>query len=103
MSQEPPQGQRLFDRVEASWALRLTWEGGASSGRVLDLSPTGAFAQVEAPPPLDVRCELWVDGGEAGALEVTARVVRVAESGVGLEFVEMPLEAIGVLQRLLLG
>lgn len=105
-SDDPGRYQRLFDRTPASLDVEVTTEDDdvMIPGTVVDLSPTGAF--VKATVMLEEGTTCYVSIYERGFAESPrivsqARVARVTEAGMGLEFTAMSVESIGALHHFL--
>jgi len=97
---------RLFDRVTASYAIEVTTEEDDVMilGTVVDLSPTGAFVKASLSLPEETICyvSIFQSGLEHSPRIVSqARIARVTEAGMGLEFTAMSVESIGALHTFL--
>jgi hypothetical protein len=86
-------GQRM--RCQAS--VRLSAGTGISgSGRVRDVSSSGAFIETAVEIPMHARVMLRVLGNESAAheVEITAIVARVSRDGIGVEWCDTPAGSI---------
>jgi hypothetical protein len=86
-------GQRMTCRAR----VRLSAGAGITgSGRVRDISSSGAFIETALELPVYARVVLIVTGNESATrdVEITASVVRVDHDGVGIEWCDSPSGAI---------
>ncbi len=97
---------REFTRVSVNVeALIKTDAGTIEARRTRDLSMSGIFVLCNERLPENSKCEVsLILRGEAELLKVdiAARVQRVTEEGLGLEFFELGLESYRHLQNLIL-
>ncbi|MFA5975067.1 MAG: PilZ domain-containing protein [Elusimicrobiota bacterium] len=88
--------RREFSRVTSPWQVDLMdGEQVLHALRTRDLSPKGFYAFCDNPWPEGCVCKviLSVKGmGPVQAITGRAKVVRVEEKGMGLEFLEVDLE-----------
>jgi hypothetical protein len=82
-------------------------EGGREivTAEITMLSLRGCYAAATPPLPAGGRYRLELYTGEASAtihIMVEARIVRTEEAGMGVEFVEMPLESYDHLRNMVL-
>ena len=84
---------RWGQRLSCQARVRISAGGGISgTGRVRDVSSSGAFIESPLALPIQTRVVLWVPGNESStrAVEIAAVVVRVARDGIGVEWCETP-------------
>jgi hypothetical protein len=82
-------GQRMTCRAH----VRLSAGGEVTgTGRVRDVSSSGAFIETSTEVPVYARIALWVLGNESAthAIEINASVVRVTRDGIGVEWCDTP-------------
>ncbi|KPK40805.1 MAG: hypothetical protein AMJ69_00935 [Gammaproteobacteria bacterium SG8_47] len=83
--------QRKHIRTRLQAAVKLTHESiGTISATLRDLSDGGLFLLTDdwTPPPVGSRVQLQVVALSDEAPVVEAEVVRIAEEGIGLRFVD---------------
>lgn len=99
------ENQREFTRVPAHlWGMFDGENGERITCELENISMRGCHARADENPgtPEAFRLQLTTDlDPDSLALDVEARVVRRDATGMGIEFVEMPLETYEHLQRLL--
>jgi hypothetical protein len=89
------------DFMEHRWGQRLSCQarvrisagdGVSGTGRVRDVSSSGAFIEATLALPIQTHVKLWVMGNESStrAVEIAAVVVRGARDGIGVEWCETP-------------
>jgi hypothetical protein len=86
-------GQRM--RCQAN--VRLSAGNGiGGSGRVRDVSTSGAFIETAVDLPMHARVMLTVSGNESATheVEIAAIVARVGRDGIGVEWCETPAGSI---------
>jgi hypothetical protein len=73
-----------------------TGTGITGSGRVRDISISGAFIETAVELPLYVKLDLVILGNESAAnsVELAATVVRVERDGIGVEWLRTPSRSI---------
>lgn len=101
--------RRIAIRRRVTFGAACDDGDGMRSGRVLDLSLTGAFIHMTERPPMGTELVLFpLDHAAEGLFEIRARVVRHVVSpdlcqapGVGVEFVGMGTREHRALRRLM--
>jgi len=77
--------------------VRMSVGGGINgTGRVRDVSSSGAFIETTLDLPMHARVTLLVLGNESStrAVEITASVARVERDGIGVEWCDTPAGSI---------
>jgi hypothetical protein len=95
--------RRLFSRIRFNTPGRLFFPGGECSVDVLDLSLKGALVAAEPPPAVHAgeRCTLYVSlGDESQNIRMATRVAHVEGRDIGLACIEIDLDSITHLRRL---
>jgi len=98
---EQPTLQSEDRHLEHRWGQRLrckarvrlsTGTGITGSGRIRDISSSGAFIETTVELPTDIQVELVILGNESAmqVVEMAANVVRVGSSGIAVEWSKTP-------------
>jgi hypothetical protein len=88
---------RWGQRTRCRATVRLSAGAGViGTGRVRDVSTSGAFIETALQLPMHARVLLMVLGNESASREVaiTASVARVVRDGIGVEWCETPTGSI---------
>ncbi len=98
--------QREFTRIPLHiWGIFSNEQGDQLTAELDQVSLRGCFARTEQPRDAGSEFHLVLTtdlDDEALHLRVEARVARVQSDGMGIEFVEMPLESYEHLKRMVL-
>lgn len=95
--------RRLFSRIRFNTPGRLFFPGGECRVDVLDLSLKGALVAADPAPAVHPgeRCTLYIRlGGEGQNIRMETRVAHVEARDIGLACLEIDLDSITHLRRL---
>jgi len=87
---------RWGQRKRCQARARLSGAGMSGTGRVRDVSTSGAFIETTMHLPIHARVLLMVRGNESAIreVEIAASVARVSRGGIGIEWCDTPLGSI---------
>lgn len=99
--------EREFSRIPMKMTVKVAAQGKEtiSSDQVKNVSMNGLFIFTDHSFPEETECEVTMLVGDPGAqlkIVVKGKVVRAADSGFAIGFVEMGTESYGHLQNLVL-
>ena len=90
--------RRIFPRAKVSISVQLTYDGGAESCQVRDVSMNGLFVETENVQKFSIgaplKMHICIDSREAPeTITFEAQTVRIADDGVGVQIRNMPAES----------
>jgi PilZ domain len=90
---DAPVEHRGEDQIRCKARVRLSTQRGITgTGRIRDISASGAFIETQVPLAAGMQLDLFILGNETAkdVVERSATIVRVASDGIGVEWNSTP-------------